>query len=40
MPRDTKEDTVHPLQQTWILVWGYPQTMTLTSAASTENESW
>ena len=35
----TKEETVHPLQQAWILVWGYPQTLMWTLAASSENDS-
>lgn len=35
----TKEETVHLLQQAWILVWGYPQTLMWTLAVSSENDS-
>lgn len=35
----TKEETVDPLQQAWILVWGYPQTLIWTLGVSSENNS-
>lgn len=37
---NTKEDALHQLQKSWVLVWGYPLTVTWVSVALSENYSW